>query len=244
MRTPLVAAMTALMILTVPLGAAAQTEEPDRPATAEENLEIDDVKERALAAIDARLDTIARLRERITSHPHVTGEHQGELLGELGRAEAGLHSLAAEIRTAESMAELRVLVPKIAEDFRIYLVVVPKVNLVLGSDSVVAAAGRLGEAAELLQSWIDRAADAGYDVTEAEAHLAEMRRQIADAVSLGAPVAAAVLPLTAADWPDPAERILADARAGLVAARQLLGGALESGHEVVKALRGLLQRTA
>ena len=239
MHISLVAAMTALMILTVPLAAVARTDEPNRGSIAEV-----DVKGRALAAIDRRMDTITRLRGRITSHPHVSGEHQSALLGEIGRVEAGLNSLAAEIRGTESMEELRVLVPKIADDFRIHLVVVPKVNQVLGSDSLVSAGDRLGEAAGVLESWIDRAADAGYDVTEAEAHLAEMRRHIAASVSLGEPVAAAVLPLTAADWPDPARRTLADGRADLIDARHILRSALASGHEAVKASPGPLRGAA
>lgn len=235
MRKSLVAALTALLVVAAPAAGIAQTD--DTAARVPAGADIDDVKARALEAIDQRLETIDRLRAAVTAHPHVTGEHQGALLGELGRAEAGLQSLAAQIRAAETLEELRVLVPKIATDFRIYLVVVPKVWEVLGSDTVVAVAARLEGAAGSIAEWIARAEEAGLDVTEAAAHLAEMERHIESAVSLGDPVAEEVLPLTAADWPDPAQRVLTAGKKDLQAARQQLKEAWASGKAAVHALR-------
>lgn len=243
MRTLLVVAMAALMTLAAPAAVFAQTGERPSRALAESDIDrlgtgdVDSVKERAQAAIDRRLETIDRLRERITSHPHVTGSHQGELLGELGRSEAGLNALAAQIRQAETIEELRELVPKIAADFRIYLVVAPKVHQVLGSETVVAIGDRLDEANISLGDWIARAIEAGVDVTEAQAHFDDMLAETAAAVALGAPVAGAVLPLAPADWPDPAGSVLEQGRADLMEAREFLRAARDSARETFQALR-------
>lgn len=243
MRTLLVVAMAALMAFAAPATAFAQIEERPSRASAESDIErlatgdVDSVKDRAQAAIDRRLETIDRLRERVTSHPHVTGSHQGELLGELGRSEAGLNTLSAEIRQAETIEELRELVPKIATDFRIYLVVAPKVKQVLGSDTVVAVGDRLEDAAARLGDWIARAVEAGVDVTEAQAHFEDMWAETAAAVGLGGPVAGTVLPLTPADWPDPARSVLEQGRADLMEARELLRAARHSARETFQALR-------
>lgn len=239
MRALLITALAALMTLTAPVAAFAQTVAPPDSDVAFA-ADVDDVKERAQAAIDWRLETIERLRNRITSHPHVTGAHQGQLLGELGRSEAGLNALAAEIRQAETIEELRVLVPKIATDFRIYLVVAPTVNQVLASDTVVAVGNRLDEAADVLAGWIERAANAGIDVADAERHLADMIAETAAGVGLGAPVAGSVLPLTPEDWPNPASDVLAAGRADLIEARELLRVARESAREALASLREAL----
>ena len=243
MRIALAALTTAIALILAPASALAQTDDAPTTRTLEHDVDnlrgadVGTVKERAQAAIDRRLATIERLKARVADHPHVTGEHRRELLAELDRSEAGLRALSVEIDQATTVPELRVLVPKIATDFRIYLVVVPKVNLALGSDSIVAGGARLNEVAETLQAWIDRAISKGADASEAIGHLADMNEEIRRALALGEPVAGAVLALSPADWPTPAADVLTQGRADLSEAGRLSREARISGQEAVAALR-------
>jgi hypothetical protein len=245
MRIALVALMTAVASASVAVPALAQTDGPPTRMSeydVERPLEADaeSVKARAQEAIDRRLATIGRLVLRVTDHPHVTGQHHDDLLAELGRSEAGLRALSNEIAQSTTIEELRVLVPKIATDFRIYLVLVPKVHQVLGSDSLVASGARLDGVAESLAAWIDRAIEKGADASVAVAHLEDMTTKLSRALAVGGPVADAVLPLVPADWPVPAADILAQGRADLAEARQFLREARHSAQQAVQALREAL----
>lgn len=246
MRIALVAMTAAITLAFTPTLALAQTEDAPTTRTSEHDVErllgsdVESVKERAQAAIERRLATIERLQARVAVHPHVTEPHQGEVLAELDRSAAGLRALSMEIDQATAVEELRVLVPKIAADFRICIVVAPKVHQVLGSDSVVAAGTRLEAVSDSVAAWIDLAAGKGVDVSVAVAHLADMTEEIRQAVAVGQPVVSAVLPLTGADWPNPAATLLTQGRSDLGEAHRFLLAARDSGREAVAALRAAL----
>ena len=221
-------AAIALAVL-APLGAVAQTH-------AETDLA--DVQARALAAIDRRLETLDHIQDVVSSSPHVTGDHRGALLGEVGSHRGGLSALAAEIRTTDDPEELRELIPTIATDFRIYLVFVPKVTGVLASDAALAMADRAQtEVVPRLQEWIDRVEDAGGDVSEAESHLADLEDGIDEVVALATGIGEALLPLEAADWEEPARSVIEQAKADGEAAKTAAKAAAEAARAVIEALR-------
>jgi hypothetical protein len=214
----------------------------DRPAVSVRRIvDVDAVKGRALEAIERRLEQIERLRDRVGTDRFVEPGHEAHLVDELRDADRGLRSLAGEIEDAETLAELRELVPAIATDYRIYLVVTPKVWEVLASDAGVAAGEKADDVAERLQQAIDRAGEAGYDVADARAHLDDMLSEAAAGLALADPVAEAVLPFDPADWPDPAEAVLEQGKSDLQAAREWFRQARESAQDAIDALRSAVQ---
>jgi hypothetical protein len=230
MRTRLIVLMAVLMVAAVPAAALAQTDEPatrDTVVSPDSGRDLSQLRERGLEAIERRLETIERLRQRIDDSDHLTGEHFGQLTAELARHEAGLEQLAREIEAAETGAELLAIAPKIVTEHRIYVLVVPKVAEVIGSDTGVAFAARGEEVAGVLSTWIERLADLGRDVSEAEAALA-------------GPVADEVIPLDPSDWPDPARVVLEDGRQDLEDARSEFRSARDAAKEVVAILRELI----
>ncbi len=203
------------MLLTLPAAASAQTDErPAATATAEgtetvaTRPSIDSIKERAAKAIERRFDTLDELTRRVTESKHMSAAHKSTLLGEYASATFGLGVLGDRIEAATTYEELRVLVPKIATDFRIYLVVVPKSHQVNASDRVADAVVRLDEAADKTAEAIRRAEEAGYDMTDAKRWLISARDDIAEARNTGVPVADDVIGLQASDWKEPAKSTL------------------------------------
>lgn len=246
-RNKIAAATLALAMLgSMPATALAQTDTTSpRDTIAQREAErperdIDVVKERALAAIDRRLERVARLRDAVHSSEHVTDEHASDLLAEFERTESGLLALAEEIRAAETADELRVLIPRIATDFRVYVLVTPKTWEVLVADAMGDAAVRFEEVAMNIAEAVQRAEEAGYDVGEAQAALERMQSLVAEGAGLAEAVPPAVLPLTPADWPDPARSVVRGAHADLVAARQAFREARTAAHDAVEALRAAI----
>lgn len=239
-RLWLVALVVGGLFVALPGAAIAQTEPAatDTTATDEHVSDVARIKHRALHAIDERLHTLARLTHRVESSNAVTEEHATKLLRDLSDATEGLKELAAKILAAGTVEELRELVPMIG-DFKIYVLVQPKVNQVLASDRIVAATEKMTEFSETLEMLIKRAADAGYNVFRQRVRLAMMRHNIAAAYELAAPVADKVIDLQPEDWPDPAKELLAEGRERIGDAVDHLQVARKKARKIVRWLRNL-----
>lgn len=237
-RLWLVALVVGALFVALPGAALAQTDATTSDTVDEHVDDFHKIKHRALHAIDKRLHTVARLANKVEKSGTVTEEHAGKLLRDLRDAAEGLTDLAAKIRAAETVEELRELVPLIA-DFKIYQVVKPKVLQVLASDRIVAASERLSEYANTLEMLLERAADAGYDITKQKIKLARMRHNIRVAYELGAPVADKVIDLQPEDWPDPAKEALMEGRRRIHAAVDHLKVARNKGKMIARWLRNL-----
>ncbi|GBD85255.1 hypothetical protein BMS3Abin02_01659 [bacterium BMS3Abin02] len=240
------AAVALSLVLALPGVAMAQTADepaPDR-TVAEQTMDsqrlniVNRIKERAQQAIDRRFETIDRLRTALNERGHATAGHKADLFVDLNEAEAGLRTLSREIQAATTVDQLRVLVPKIATDFRIYLVVAPKIREVIAGDTAVWVVNNPGaEAYERISAAVDRANQAGYDVTEAQAALQEMQTHMSKAEAYAGPVPNQVIDLGASDWENPAKALLRQGRDKLLQARDELRAARDSARAAVQALR-------
>jgi hypothetical protein len=218
------------LILAVPGIAMAQT--TDTPTTT-----VDRIKERAQQAISHRLETIDRLRTDLNDG-HATADHAATLLSDLDQAEAGLQALSAQIDTAGTADELRILVPEIATDFRISLVVAPKTLEVIAADTVQwAVDSPLTAAHDRLSAAIERAQNAGYDVSDAAAALQGMQVHMTQAEAHAGPVANQVIGLQASDWENPARALLEQGHEKVHQARDELAAARDSARAAFQALR-------
>ena len=232
--------LVAVLIVSMLPAAALAQETPADVDGAGERL-IEKLKDRAEQAIEKRLETIERVTKALGDVQHLTDEHERILLSELAAASNGLTALGREIESAETIAELRELIPSIFEDYRIYVVAVPKAHLVAVADTVVAAVDRLELVAGSLQDTINRLKEAGFDTSEAEVVLGQMQAFLGDASASAGPVPDAELRLAPADWPDPAKGILQGAHSDVRSARGDVSSAVRSAHEIARILRDLLR---
>jgi hypothetical protein len=238
----LTVAIAAGMLMTLPATANAQTDEQPVATDTVETTDtaarpsIESIKERAAAAIERRLSTLDELTDLVTNSAHMTDGHKSTLLGEYASASFGLSVLGDDIAAATTYEQLRELVPAIATDFRIYLVVVPKSRQVAASDRVADAVDRLDDAADTAAEAIRRAEEAGYDMTDAKRWLISARDDIAEARRTGVPVADDVIGLQASDWQDPAKSTLEEGHRRLQNARVDLRKAKASLDQTKKAI--------
>ena len=146
----------------------------------------------------------------------------------------GLARLKATIDSDTTVAALRLDVAKIAPDYRVYLLVVPKTHLVNAADATEKASARFGPLASELQNLINQAKAGGKNVTAAQAKLDDMIAKVAQANGLIAPVAGSILPLSPAGWNNgTAGPILKAARQTIHQTRTLLVGARQDAHQVI-----------
>ncbi|MEZ5174589.1 MAG: hypothetical protein R2823_00070 [Acidimicrobiia bacterium] len=232
MRRRIIVTLAVLAVIALlPQIAVAQEADPQTSdTTAEQRVHpVDAIKRRAAEAIHRRLEALDRLGVRVRTDDHVTDGHAAQLTKHYARAAEGLTELGREIAAATSHEELRELVPLIATDYRVYLVIIPKSHEVLVSDHMADAADRLSDAAAVVLAAIERAEQAGYDMTEARHWLGVARDEITAVIRGAVPVADKVVGLTAADWEEPAKTLLTNGRAALRQGREDL-------HDAIRAL--------
>lgn len=208
-------ALTGLLTLGVAAPAAAQDDAPkDGPAVSSdtnhrENL--DAVTAWAHAAIDIRLEVIAETRTEVEASEHFLDDHQARLLDDLASAEANLRGLAKEVDDATAPAEVLAIIPRVAEETRVFVILLPKVVGVSVSDAIVTVADELELAGEELQAGIDEAARWGLDVAEAQELLDASMATAAEGREIARPVADAVIGLRPADFPVVSGPVVEDA---------------------------------
>jgi hypothetical protein len=188
--------------------------------------------------IARRYVTLDKLSAKISSSKVLTSSHAAALSGEVGATKTGLAGLKTQIDSETSLLVLRADVKKIATDYRVYLLVAPKVNLVNGADGVLATKAMFDKVSAALTARIAAAKAAGKDVAAAQADLAAMNAAVTQAMGLAAPLPAALLPLTPAQYnAGTAGPVLKSSRAALVQARGLLQSARKDAQACRDALK-------
>jgi hypothetical protein len=252
----------ALAVSVVPIVAAAQpgAAQPAMPvvdaapvryclverADARDRPSLDTLKALGDCEIERRFATLDRLDAMVAGAPAITAEHRRLLRfanatnpTSFEVTRSGLESLKVTIDRETDLAALRSEIQQIATDYRVYLLVAPKAQLVRGADATVEVAGHFGPLGEELQALIDRARAAGRDTTAAEAALASMNVKVDQAEALAEPLPGTLLPLSVAAYNDgTAGPELASARASIGQARDLLRGARADARQVISLLRG------
>lgn len=222
----------------------ADTGGTDRPAATDTQRDtirdrtFEAAKERALETIEHQLRALDGLASKVANSRFITDAHAAELRSDIAAAIGGLEVLSREIEASENWAELRPLLGHI-DDWKIAQVLAPKTAQVIVSDALVVGARKLSSFAGVLDNVIGRFEAAGYDVDEAWRMLDEMNDLIAEGERLADPVAESVIGLTAADWPDPAQSVLAAGREDLHEAGGALRSARAHGVDIVQFLRSL-----
>lgn len=231
LRTRLAAAAVGTgLVLAVPAAAWAgplrsSTTQTSSPTSSTSTLEA--LRAKCLAAIDVRLPALAAARADVASNQDTTADHKAALESDIDQTTARLQTLQGEIQADTDLKDLRDHCQSIFQDNRVFALVLPRARLVVGADTAGVAGDTLTDIAGKLAAAIQKAQDAGRDVTQAKADLDAMKAQIASGVAAAASVPGAVLGLTPADWNanhdvlTPARQSLRVARTDLKVARDL-----------------------
>ena len=188
--------------------------------------------------IARRFATLDKLSGRISSSKVLTGPDAAALSSEVSSTRTGLTSLKAQIDAETSPAALKAEVRKVATDYRVYVLVVPQVNLVSAADGVKAAKAVFDNVSTNLTARIAAAKAAGKDTTAAQAALDAMNAAVAQAVGLAQPLPGALLPLTPAQYNGgTAGPVIKSSRTALINARGLLKAARKDGQACRDALK-------
>ena len=188
--------------------------------------------------IARRNTTLNDLAAKVTASKTLTSADAAALSSEIASTRSGLAGLKTTIDSETGLVALRADIAKIATDYRVYLLVVPQVNLVSAADTVMAAQAKFSKVNDALAARIAAAKAAGKDTNAAQADLDAMNAAVTKAVGLATPLPAALLPLTVAQYNGgTAGPVLAGARTSLGQARDQLKAAAASAKACRDALK-------
>ena len=240
MRRP-AALLVVLLAMSVAAPATAQTDrggrdEPPPDSDRPVDRELDRLKDATLVEIDRRLARLNRLTETIAAAPRLTPGHREALATQTESSTIRLSELRTAVATADSLAGLGALVPRIVSDHWVYALAAPRAHEVIAADAIDSVSSDLASVHEAIQATIDAAAMADLDVGPAQAALFDARGSARAAGELARSVPPRVLPLTADQMPDRSS-VLVEAAQDLGTAFERLSASVRSTQRSVQELR-------
>jgi hypothetical protein len=149
------------------------------PAYADTRL--DAAKKVVIARIDGRLAALKAHSVTVQNAKHLSSSHKTTLDGLISADQSGLNALRTKVAGETTPAAVKADDQHMVQDFRIYLLVGPKVRLTVAADAESAAIPELQKAADALSAAIAAAQQAGQDTTKAEADLADLNAKVSAA---------------------------------------------------------------
>jgi hypothetical protein len=162
-----------LLVLAVTLGLTAVAAPPAYAADP-----LSEAKRAVTARIDARLVALRAMTEAVNQAKRLTAAHRTELTNLLTATTAGLTALKSEVAAETTVAEVRADASRMIDDYRVYLLVAPKVHLTRALDIEAASIEALRKAYDKLTVAVAAAKQAGKDVGDADAKLADLSKQL------------------------------------------------------------------
>lgn len=169
-------------------------------ATGTEQTRITAIKTSGDTEISRRLTTLGSLTSKITSASRLTTTDKAALSAEVSTEANGLNSLKTTLDNATTIEDAKTAAKSIYTDYRVYALVVPKVNLVRVADDQQTVEVKLTALAAKLQTRLDTAKSNGKDVTSMQTTLTDMTSKISGAQTISSSVQAKVINLQPTDF--------------------------------------------
>jgi hypothetical protein len=151
------------------------------PAQAADPAGLAEAKHQVTLRIDGRLSTLNGLKTAVDGAKYLTAGHRTTLTRLLADDVTGLTSLKTKVAGETTLAGVKGDVQSMINDYRVYILVVPKVRLTIGGDLAASAGARLQQAHDRLVAAVAKAKAAGKDTAAAEAKLADAQTKINEA---------------------------------------------------------------
>ena len=199
---------------------------------------VDAAKKTCDTAVARRLTSLGSAKADLDATPSVAGADRVTLDAQIEATRTGLTALKATFDADTTLEKVRTDCRRVVSDYRVYALLIPRVELVRAAGRVQAAAGTLKHLAGLLQAGVNAARGQTKDTTSAQGYVTDLGLKADTAAKTVAGVPAAVLPLDAAGYPGN-RPVVVGARASLDSARGALTGAVAAAGSAIAALKAL-----
>jgi len=150
--------------------------------------------------ITRRINNLTSVQSKITATTKLTASDQSTLSAEVSSEISGLTALKAQLDSSTTVSAAIVDVQDMFSEYRVYALVLPKVDLVKTSDDQLTTEGKLTTLAQKLQTRITAEKTAGKDVTTLQADLNAMTSSIASAQGISNSIENTTISLQPSDY--------------------------------------------
>ena len=202
---------------------------------------LDAAKRITTARIDGRLAFLRALSLAVNNARALTSAHKSTLSTLIATDQTDLSALKTKVAGETTVEAVKDDATHMVNDFRVYLLVGPKVRLVVAADNGAAVASKLAQIRDRLAAALDKAAANGTDVTDARAKLADLDTKLAAANQALAGQADAALAIQPGPDGDAIRAALAPIRQNIHTAREDLRGAVQDARAIRDFLKSLVK---
>lgn len=188
--------------------------------------------------INRRLKTLNTLSVKITGAKKLSSDNKTMLGNEVKDEITSLTDLKKKLDADTDLATAQNDAQSIFSGYRVYALIVPKVQFVKTADDQQVAVGKLTDLAAKLKTRLDDAQKNGKDVSGLQNTLDDLNAKTKDAQTISAGVEAAVINLQPADY-NSNRNILSGQRDKLKSAQEDIKAAISDGKTIVTGLRKL-----
>lgn len=206
--------------------------------TANQQARVQRIITRGNSEISRRLTTLNTLGSKISSATKLGSADQASLSSEVSTEISGLNSLKTTLDAETTVDGAQTDAQSIINGYRVYALVVPKVNLVKTADDQQVAEGKLTDLAAKLQTRITAAQADGKSVTSIQGALTEMTSHITAAQAISSQIEASVINLQPSDY-NTNHSVLSGDRDQLKTAQTDLQAAVTSATTIISELKAL-----
>lgn len=150
--------------------------------------------------IGRRLTTLGSLPSKIAGATHLTASDKSMLTAQVSSEQSGLTTLKTKLDAETTLAGAKVDAQSIFSDYRVYALVVPKVQLVKVADDQQVVEVKLTDLAGKLQTRLTAAKNGGKDVTALQTQLDDMTAKAQAATAISSSIEAKVINLQPSDY--------------------------------------------
>ncbi len=198
-------------------------------------------KDRAVAEIDRRIDSLQKLEARVDAMKRVSANNKTQIRATVDAQIKTLADLKVKIQGDTDEATLKADIASITQSYRVYMLVMPQLTVLAAADRIETTVDVMTEFGAKLQTRISDAKNAGKDVSSMESAYASYKSHLANADAK----ATSAINLTAGLKPDNGDKsvmesnnkALASARVELKSGRDELHAARKDAEIIVKALK-------
>jgi len=196
------------------------------------------IKTRGDAELGRRVDTLARLLITINSATKLSDSSKQALSEQVGNENVALAALRVKLAAETTVADAANDIKTMITEYRVYALIVPKVQIIRAADDEQAAEAKLLALQAKLTTRINNASAAGKDVTALQTKLDDMAANLTQAQLISAGVETSVLPLQPTDY-DNDHTILSGYRDNLKTAKIAAQAAFTDAKAIVAGLKKL-----
>jgi len=235
-RTMLAALLFAAIPISAVDGVAATTPAPSSLSAQAQTTRLHNLQTRGTAEIDRRVSNLNSALAKLGASTKLKTADKSALTQQVQTEVASLTALENKLVADTDLATARTDVQSIVTDYRVYVLMLPKVRLVASTDRFDVVEDKLATLNDTLQTKVNAAKSAGKDVTALQSSLDDMKAKTADATSKTSTLVAQLLALQPTDY-NANHAVLLTYRTSLTAALADVKAARDDAKSVIDGLK-------